>query len=179
MRLCNHLLPRPSTSSLVDNRAHAMVGHNQAPDLEGLHREMARRLGEENGHLVGTTGCQGAEIDPSPKHIKDLDARIDTINTGTNAMNGESLKDYIKHFNQAVLEVEDASDKVVFVAMVEGLHPGPLFDSLSRNIPKTQSALQSKVDKYIAKEELAETKRRRRGRDNNKRNKSDSKRAKY
>ncbi|GFZ03459.1 hypothetical protein Acr_16g0000830 [Actinidia rufa] len=34
---------------------------------------------------------------------------------------GESLKDYVKHFNQAVLEVEDASDKVVVMAMMEGL----------------------------------------------------------
>ncbi|GFZ17571.1 hypothetical protein Acr_26g0008410 [Actinidia rufa] len=61
---------------------------------------------------------------------------------------GESLKDYIKHFNQAVLEVEDVSDK-------------------------------SKADKYIAIEELAEAKYRRRGRDDHKRNELDSRRADY
>ena len=49
----------------------------------------------------------------------------------------ESLKDYVKHFNQAVLEVEDASDKVVVMAMMEGLRPGPLFESLSKSIPET------------------------------------------
>ncbi|GFZ05834.1 hypothetical protein Acr_18g0000040 [Actinidia rufa] len=166
MRLCNRLLPRPSTSSPVDNRAHAMVGHNQAPDLEGLHREMygiaeqIRIMNKNNAYLI-----QHLIINNPPSPAAPIPPE----------KNGESLKDYIKHFNQAVLEVEDASDKVVFVAMMEGLHPGPLFDSLSRNIPKTQSALQSKVDKYIATEELAETKRRRRGRDNNKKNKSDSK----
>ena len=77
----------------------------------------------------------------------------------------ESLKEYIERFNQAVLEVEDKSDKVV----MKGLHPGILFDSLSKNIPATLSSLQSKVDKYITAEELAEAKRRRRGKDDHKR----------
>ncbi|GFZ13671.1 hypothetical protein Acr_23g0020560 [Actinidia rufa] len=53
----------------------------------------------------------------------------------------------------AVLEVEDPSDKVVIMAMMEGLRPGPLFDSLFKNVPETLSALQSKADKYIAAEE--------------------------
>ena len=54
---------------------------------------------------------------------------------------GESLKDYIKRFNQAVLEVENPSDKVVMMVMMEGLRLRPLFDSLSKNVLKTQSAL--------------------------------------
>ncbi|GFY90439.1 hypothetical protein Acr_07g0006360 [Actinidia rufa] len=56
----------------------------------------------------------------------------------------ESLKDFVKRFNQAVLDVEDPSDKVIIMAMMEGLRPGPLFDSLSKNVPETLSALQSK-----------------------------------
>ncbi|GFY87270.1 plant UBX domain-containing protein 1 [Actinidia rufa] len=63
----------------------------------------------------------------------------------------ESLKDFVKRFNQAVLDVEDPSDKVIIMAMMEGLRPGPLFDSLSKNVPETLSALQSKADKYIAR----------------------------
>ncbi|GFY94070.1 hypothetical protein Acr_09g0005160 [Actinidia rufa] len=51
----------------------------------------------------------------------------------------ESLKDYVKHFNQAVLEVEDASDKVVIMAMMEGFRSGSPFDSLSKNVPKRPS----------------------------------------
>ncbi|GFY98929.1 hypothetical protein Acr_13g0003300 [Actinidia rufa] len=91
----------------------------------------------------------------------------------------ESLKDFVKRFNQAVLDVEDPSDKVIIMAMMEGLRPGPLFDSLSKNIPETLSALQSKADKYIAAEELAEAKRRRRGKEDHKRKKPDTRRVDY
>ncbi|GFY87963.1 hypothetical protein Acr_05g0016020 [Actinidia rufa] len=91
----------------------------------------------------------------------------------------ESLKDFVKRFNQAILEVEDPSDKVIIMAMMEGLRPGPLFDSLSKNVLKTLSALQSKADKYIAAEELAEAKRRRRGKDDHKRKEPDTRRIDY
>ena len=67
----------------------------------------------------------------------------------------------MRRFNQAVLEVEDPSDKVVIMAMMEGLRPGPLFDSLSKNVLETLSTLESKADKYIAVEELAKAKLRR------------------
>ncbi|XP_057468745.1 uncharacterized protein LOC130757952 [Actinidia eriantha] len=53
----------------------------------------------------------------------------------------ESLNNYMKRFDQAVLEVEYPSDKIVIMAMMEGLRPGPLFDSLSKNVPATLSAL--------------------------------------
>ncbi|GFY92749.1 hypothetical protein Acr_08g0011450 [Actinidia rufa] len=91
----------------------------------------------------------------------------------------ESLKDYVKQFNQAILEVEDPFDKVVIMAMMEGLLPGPLFDSLSKNVLETLSALQNKADKYIAMEELTEAKHRRRGKDDPKRKELDSRRPEY
>ncbi|GFZ05442.1 hypothetical protein Acr_17g0010140 [Actinidia rufa] len=91
----------------------------------------------------------------------------------------ESLKDFVKRFNQAILEVEDPSDKVIIMAMMEGLRPGPLFDSLSKNVPETLSTLQSKADKYISAEELAEAKRRRRGKDDHKRKEPDTRRTDY
>ena len=58
--------------------------------------------------------------------------------------------------------------------MMEGLRLGQLFDSLSKNVPETLSALQSKADKYIAVNELAEAKRRRKGRDDHKRKEPDT-----
>ena len=54
---------------------------------------------------------------------------------------GDSLKDYVKQFNQAILEVEAPSDKMVITAMMEGLLPGSLIDSLSKNNLKTLSTL--------------------------------------
>ena len=60
---------------------------------------------------------------------------------------GESLKEYVKRFNQAVLEVEDPSDRVVVMAIMDGLCPDPLFDSLSQSVPETLLALQSKANK--------------------------------
>ncbi|GFS40011.1 hypothetical protein Acr_00g0066200 [Actinidia rufa] len=216
MHLHSHLIPRPSASSPMDNRAHMMAGNNQAPDLEGLHlladqaivslkvakiqvgrsqpeisdvdhqvcapdeKEVqsylslgllveltirkARRLGEKDGHVAGMTGRQGKNA----SHLFTVHQK-----------DGESLKDYVKLFNQAVLEIKDASDNVVVMAMMEGLRPSPLFDSISKNVPKTQLALQSKADKYIAVEELAEAKHRKRGRDDNKRKAPDSKQAEY
>ncbi|XP_057509138.1 uncharacterized protein LOC130791822 [Actinidia eriantha] len=92
---------------------------------------------------------------------------------------GESLKVYVKKFNQAVLEVEGASDKVIVMAMMEGLRPSMLFDSLSKSVPETQSTLQSKADKHIAAEELAEAKRRRRRREDHKRKEPEFRRAYY
>ena len=51
-------------------------------------------------------------------------------------METESLKDYVKRFNQVALEVEDFSDKMVVMAMMEGLRPGPLFVSYQRMFMK-------------------------------------------
>ena len=81
----------------------------------------------------------------------------------------------MKRLNQVVLEVEDPNDKVVVMAMMEGLRLRPLFDSLSKSVPKTLSTLHSKADKYITAKELAKAKRRRRGRDD-KRKEPDNKR---
>ena len=76
------------------------------------------------------------------------------------------------------MEVEDPSDKVVIMAMMEGLRPNPLFDSLSKNVLETLSTLQGKVDKYISVEELAKAKQRWKGRDD-KRKDPDTKRMDY
>ncbi|GFZ15777.1 hypothetical protein Acr_25g0001860 [Actinidia rufa] len=59
---------------------------------------------------------------------------------------GKSLKDYVRQFNQAILEVEDPSNKVIVMAIMDGLCLGPLFHSLTKNVPKNLSALQDKVD---------------------------------
>ncbi|GFZ10627.1 hypothetical protein Acr_22g0000250 [Actinidia rufa] len=346
MHLRSRNLPRPSASSPPGNRSHPMANPAQAPDLEGLHREIhdmaeqMRIMNENNGRLMQILAAANPPLPAAPlipdversrhsnrsgnrsrnisadqvgrgrrqapssslreksssessktptrsrrgrsprrgdhvrardkstsQKIRDLDARLDAINTGAGApvtvdtlikqteppfterilrarisskfklptqlafsatLKGparswfrklspgtidsfgdlsrlfvanfmscrnreknashlftihqketESLKDFVKRFNQAILEVEDPSDKVIIMAMMEGLRPSPLFDSLSKNVPETLSALQSKADKYIAAEELAEAKRRRRGKDDHKRKEPDTRRNDY
>ena len=75
--------------------------------------------------------------------------------------------------------MEDPSDNVIIISMIDGLRLGPLFDYLSKNVTKTLSALQAKADKYITVEELVEAKRRRRGMENQKRKQTDSRRIDY
>ena len=80
----------------------------------------------------------------------------------------ELLKDYVKRFNQAILEVENLSDKVVIMAIMKGLQLGPLFIYP----PK-------KANKYITAEELVEAKRRRQGKDDHKRKEPETRRSDY
>ena len=66
MHLRSRLLSRPSINSSLDNRAHPMANTSQAPDLEGIHREMygiveqIRIMNEINARLVqhlATNSC--------------------------------------------------------------------------------------------------------------------------
>ena len=75
--------------------------------------------------------------------------------------------------------MEDPSDKVVVMAMTEGLRLCSLFNSLSKNVSQTLLTLQSKVDKYNPAEELVEAKQRRRGREYYKKKEPDTRRADY
>ncbi|GFZ19591.1 hypothetical protein Acr_28g0002960 [Actinidia rufa] len=50
---------------------------------------------------------------------------------------GKNLKDYIRRFNQAVLEIEDPSDKVIVMAMMEELRLGPMMFVADRPRPTT------------------------------------------
>ncbi|GFZ14708.1 hypothetical protein Acr_24g0008980 [Actinidia rufa] len=140
----------------------------------------------EKGEKPSQRGNTRARDKSTSQKIRDLDARLDAINTGTNApitvdalvrqtnppftervlrtrisskfklptssafmkerqiqwitwtqtdkrmpptcspftkKKTESLKDFVKRFNQAVLDVEDPSDKVIIMAMMEGLRP--------------------------------------------------------
>ena len=65
------------------------------------------------------------------------------------------------------------------MAMMKDLRPSPQFDSLLKNVPETLSALQGKANKYIAAEELAKAKHKRRGKEDQKRKEPDSQRMDY
>ncbi|GFY87276.1 hypothetical protein Acr_05g0009150 [Actinidia rufa] len=217
MHLCSRYLPRPSTSSPLDNRAHPMANTSQAPDLEGFHCEIHdnhfqnHSTGQERKQhrspsaprrernssssefesSSNTPRVEGEEIrrGRSPRRndqtrrwnmsasqkIRDMDARLDAINKGFN----HGYDGLCEAVYQAILEVEDPSDEVVIMAMMEGLRPSPLFDSLFKNMPETLSTLQNNANKYIAAEELAEAKCRRQGKDDHKRKELDTRRSEY
>ena len=44
------------------------------------------QLGDKKGHLTEMSKLTSTKISPLPKKIKDLDARIDAINTGVKAL---------------------------------------------------------------------------------------------
>ncbi|PSS08082.1 Sarcolemmal membrane-associated protein [Actinidia chinensis var. chinensis] len=139
MHLRSRYLPRPSASSPPNNKAPPMANTSQAPDLEGLHREIhcmaeqMRILNENNARLVQLLATAnpppptappipniershhfnrsggrsqnlmggeemergriprrgdriGAQDKSTSQKIRDIDARLDAINTRTNAL---------------------------------------------------------------------------------------------
>ncbi|GFY80893.1 hypothetical protein Acr_01g0007020 [Actinidia rufa] len=143
--------------------------------------EHIRIMNENNARLIQhltTNNPPPPAVAPIPEEVEHNHPRIDDAAHRANAqdeeeaLSGQSLGHLtglvIPRFNQAMLEVEGTSDKVVVMAMMEGLHLGPLFDSLFQSFLEAQAALQSKADKYIAAKELAEAKHRRRGREDHK-----------
>ncbi|GFZ21661.1 hypothetical protein Acr_29g0008230 [Actinidia rufa] len=135
------LLPKPSVSNPLDNRAHPMANTNQALDLKGIHREMhgiieqIRIMNEINARLIQhlATNNPPSPIAPVPEeadrsHPNFMRCKVKQKNVShpftIHQKEGRNLKDYIKRFNQAVLEVEGPNDKVAVMAMIEGLQPG-------------------------------------------------------
>ncbi|GFY98627.1 hypothetical protein Acr_13g0000280 [Actinidia rufa] len=154
--------------------------------------------------------------------IRDLDARLDAINIGTNAPVTvdalvrqtdppftkrvlrarisskfklptqlgiyEGKTDPMDHLDsyKSLMSLQGCSDEIMckaFSATLKGPARTPTWPAvrlpLSKNVPETLSALQSKADKYIAAEELTEAKRRQRGKDDHKRKEPDTRRADY
>ncbi|GFS38849.1 hypothetical protein Acr_00g0059790 [Actinidia rufa] len=179
MHLRSHYLPGPSASSPLDNRAYPMANTIQVPDLEGLHYEI--HGDHSQNHSIGQEWRERhRSLSPAPpRGERSLSPQKNASHLFTvHQKEIEHLEDYVKRFNQAILEVEDLSDKMVIMALIEGLHLGPLFDSLSKNVPEPLSTLQNKDDKYITME-LVEAKRRRRGKDDPKRKEHDNRRSEY
>ncbi|GFZ06832.1 hypothetical protein Acr_18g0010020 [Actinidia rufa] len=173
-----------------------MAINNQVPDLEGLHREMhgiaeqTRIMNENNARLIQHLTINNPtllaiapvseEKEALPGQSLDCLAKLTILRARRPSEEEGHLAEMIRHLDgEVVLEVEGANDKVVIMAMMEELRPCPLFDSLSKNVPETQSALQNKADKYIIAKKLVEAKRRRRERDDHKRKEPDTRRADY
>ncbi|XP_058101294.1 uncharacterized protein LOC131245694 [Magnolia sinica] len=67
----------------------------------------------------------------------------------------ESLKDYITHFNEEALSIEDYDDKIPLAAVFSGLKEGKFTFFIGKNPPKTFAELMARAQKYTNAEEFS------------------------
>ena len=59
------------------------------------------------------------------------------------------LRSYITHFNKEALSIDEADDKIVVAAFMNGLWKGKFLFSLYKNNPKTMSNVLYRATKYM------------------------------
>ena len=59
------------------------------------------------------------------------------------------MRSYITHFNKEVLSIDEAGDKILVAAFMNGLRKGRFLFSLYKNDPKTMSDVLYKATKYM------------------------------
>ncbi|GFZ07006.1 hypothetical protein Acr_18g0011760 [Actinidia rufa] len=207
MHLRSRYLPRPSASSPLDNKAPPMANTIQAPDLEGLHREIhgmaeqMRIMNENNARLVQLLA---AAIPPPPAAppIPDVERSHHSNRSGGRSQNlstdrarkGRRRSPSPPQRERASSLESSESLAVGSEHTGRGRSPhrgnqiGARDKSTSQKIRDLDARLDaintgtnapSKADKYIAAEELAEAKRRRRGKEDHKRNEPNTRRIDY
>ncbi|XP_059639573.1 uncharacterized protein LOC132281943 [Cornus florida] len=62
---------------------------------------------------------------------------------------GESLRDYISHFNTEMLQVEEVDDKVALTAFMGGLQTSKFLFSLSKEAPTSMTELMVRARKHM------------------------------
>ena len=65
----------------------------------------------------------------------------------------EMLRSYITRFNKEALSIDEADDKILVVAFMNGLRKGKFLFSLYKNNPKTMLDVLYKVTKYMNAED--------------------------
>lgn len=58
---------------------------------------------------------------------------------------GESLRDYVSRFNQEVMQVDDADEKVVLTTFMGALLPTKFLFSISKSLPGSMAELRLKA----------------------------------
>ncbi|XP_065627107.1 uncharacterized protein LOC136066559 [Quercus suber] len=69
----------------------------------------------------------------------------------------ETLRSYIAHFNKEALLIDEADDKILVVAFMNGLRKGKFLFSLYKNDPKTMSDVIYRATKYMKRERQEDT----------------------
>ena len=62
---------------------------------------------------------------------------------------GETLKEYVKHFNKAILEINEADDQVIMTTFQAGLNNPDLIFSLYKTPPTSMMDLLFQAQKYM------------------------------
>ncbi|GFZ14484.1 hypothetical protein Acr_24g0006740 [Actinidia rufa] len=197
------LLPRPSTTNPLVNRAHPMVNTNQAPDLEGIihpphHKQPpspavnipkeidrsrhSHPIGDQDSHSRHSVGHldelwtrRVRKLGGTEDHLAEMIELSSTKGYSDEVMckafsatlkgparvrqkiashlfavhqkGGESLEDYVKCFNQTVLEVENPNDKVVVMEMRD-------FDLYVADRPRPNSLDRGYIDNRTITEDI-------------------------
>jgi hypothetical protein len=68
-------------------------------------------------------------------------------------MNDESIREYITHFNNEVLEVRNVQPNLVLYFFIKGLKPGAFSKALAGEKPMSMDDLKAKAKKWIRIEE--------------------------
>ena len=64
------------------------------------------------------------------------------------------LRSYITRFNKEALSIDEADDKILVAAFMNGLRKGKFLFSLYKNDPKTMSEVLYRVTKYMNAEDV-------------------------
>ena len=65
----------------------------------------------------------------------------------------ETLRSYITRFNKEAFSIDEADDKILVAAFINGLQKGKFLFSLYKNDPKTMSEVLYRATKYINAED--------------------------
>lgn len=74
---------------------------------------------------------------------------------------GESLQDYMSQFNKKILQVDDAKEKMIVVALMVGLQPSKFLFSLSKDPSSCMVDLIVKAQQHMNVEDMLNVKRER------------------
>ena len=67
---------------------------------------------------------------------------------------GETLREYVKRFNKAVLEIDEADEQVIMTTFPDGLNNPDLVFSLGKTPPTSMTDLLFKAQKYMNGEDM-------------------------